>query len=58
MDLTMHHTLPERVISMAINNLFNIIRLKLLVQGLKLVELFRQLADKYNFHKQVSNMQI
>ena len=43
---------------MAKNHLLRMIRLKFLVQGLQLVELFHQLADKYNFHKQASSMQI
>ena len=33
-------------------------RLKLLVKGLQLVKTFQQLAYKYIFYKQVSNMQI
>ena len=32
-------------------------RLKLSEKGLQVVELLYQLADKYNFRKQVSNMQ-
>ena len=33
-------------------------RLKLLVQGLKLIETFHQLADTLNLRNQVSNMHI
>ena len=42
MDLTMHHTIPKRVLSMAKNRLFKMTILKLLVQGLQLVDHFNQ----------------
>ena len=43
---------------MAKNHLLNMMIFKLLVQGLQLIEIFHQFADRYNSHKQVSNMQI
>ena len=58
MDLMMHHNLTKRVLSMVKNHLWKMMKLKLLVQGLKLIETFHQLADTYNLHKHVSNIQI
>ena len=58
MDLTMHNTIPKRLISMEKNQLLMIMRLKLLVQDLHLIDIFHQLADKYNFHKQIINIKI
>ena len=43
---------------MAKNHLLKMMILKNLVQGLQLIETFLQLADKDNFHKQVSSTQI
>ena len=54
----MHHTLLKSVLSMTKNHLLKMMMLKLLVQRLKLMENFHQKVDKYNFHKQISNMQI
>ena len=58
MVFTMDHTLTKILLMMAKNHLLNMMSLKLLVQGLQLLDIFHQLADKYNFHKEVSNMQI
>ena len=54
----LHHTLKKRVLVMENNHLWNMMKLKLFVQGLQLIETNHQLADTYNFRKQVSNMQI
>ena len=48
MYLEMHNALPKRL-----PRIF-----KTPVEGLQLVEPFQQLAQKYIFHKQVSNIQI
>ena len=57
-DLVMNHTLTKRVLSIAKNHLWNMMILKLLVQGLHLIITFRQLADIQNFCNQISNVQI
>ena len=45
-DLMMHHTLTQKVLSMEKNHMLKMMRLKLLVQGLQLIEPFNQLEDK------------
>ena len=45
MYLTMHHTLPKRVLSME-KSLLEDYEIKNLVQGLQLIDIFHQLADK------------
>ena len=50
------YTLKKRVLITEINQLFNIIRIGLWLQGLQIIETFHHLLYKYNPYKQVNNM--
>ena len=55
-DIMMHHTLTIRVISLVKYNQWNMMKFKLLVQGLHLTALIHQLAETLFFRNQVGNI--
>ena len=52
MDLSMYHNLPKKLLSIAKTFMLKMKGLKLFVQGLQLVERFKNFVEIFNLHKQ------